>query len=206
MPIRVSRAAATTVKFSSAQEIVIDHTNDSIRLGDGTNFITSTDVGGKQGLDVNIINTELDIELDHTDGDSVQLGDGTNTITATTEGSKVGLDINQIETAELTTMTSSTSMGSDFNTSGVLVDSYRSGSIIFTWSGSNSTRPTLVIEVSHDDTNYAELNGSGKQLKDASGTDGWQIKDFDFKYYRLAYTANTATTGSITATLFGKRV
>lgn len=40
-------------------EVLITHTEDSIRLGDGTNYITSTNVSGKNGLDVNLINTSL---------------------------------------------------------------------------------------------------------------------------------------------------
>jgi len=36
--------------------LVISHIDDSIRIGDGTNLITSTLAFGKQGLDVNIIN------------------------------------------------------------------------------------------------------------------------------------------------------
>lgn len=40
----------------SGFEVIISHTDDSIRLGDGTNFITSTTVGPKVGLDVNVIN------------------------------------------------------------------------------------------------------------------------------------------------------
>lgn len=42
-------------------EVIITHTEDSIRLGDGANFFTSTAVGPKNGLDVSIINTDLDI-------------------------------------------------------------------------------------------------------------------------------------------------
>lgn len=37
------------------------HTQDSVRLGDGTGFFTSTTVGGDLGLDVNIINTALSV-------------------------------------------------------------------------------------------------------------------------------------------------
>lgn len=33
---------------------IISHTSDSIKLGDGTNLITSTTIGPKQGLDVNV--------------------------------------------------------------------------------------------------------------------------------------------------------
>lgn len=38
-------------------EVIIDHTTDSIRLGDGTNLITATVDGSKVGLDVNVLNT-----------------------------------------------------------------------------------------------------------------------------------------------------
>jgi hypothetical protein len=71
------------------------HTEDSMRLGDGTNFLTSTTVGADVGLDVNIINAELEVDLDHTE-DSVRLGDGTNFLTSTTVGADVGLDTNII--------------------------------------------------------------------------------------------------------------
>jgi hypothetical protein len=41
-------------------EVVISHTNDSIRLGDGTSLVTTTTIGPKVGLDVNVIN-QIDI-------------------------------------------------------------------------------------------------------------------------------------------------
>lgn len=40
-------------------EVIITHTEDSIRLGDGTNFLTSTSTLGKVGLDVAIISSVL---------------------------------------------------------------------------------------------------------------------------------------------------
>jgi hypothetical protein len=36
-------------------DVAIDHANDSIRIGDGTNLATITQVGADYGLDVNII-------------------------------------------------------------------------------------------------------------------------------------------------------
>lgn len=38
-------------------EVIIDHTSDSIRLGDGTALFTSTSFNGKIGLDVSIIDS-----------------------------------------------------------------------------------------------------------------------------------------------------
>lgn len=42
MPILVSRASAATVSFSTPQEIIISHVDDSIRLGDGTTLVNVT--------------------------------------------------------------------------------------------------------------------------------------------------------------------
>jgi len=53
VPIRVHKAGSpTTVKFSTPQEIIISHLDDSIRLGDGTTLFTSSSKGAKTGLDV----------------------------------------------------------------------------------------------------------------------------------------------------------
>lgn len=90
----------------------LTHVSDSISLGDGTTLYTGTTVGGDHGLDVNLINanievtqgtspwvvsaTDLDIRsLTHV-SDSVSLGDGTTLYTGTTVGSDHGLDVNII--------------------------------------------------------------------------------------------------------------
>lgn len=59
-------------------EVIIDHTSDSIRLGDGTTLTTVTTVSGKNGLDVNIITQDLDIrDLDASiDNVAIQDSDG----------------------------------------------------------------------------------------------------------------------------------
>jgi hypothetical protein len=48
---------------SSGVIVTITHTDDSIRLGDGTYFFTSTLSGGKVALDVNVINSNLPITI-----------------------------------------------------------------------------------------------------------------------------------------------
>lgn len=58
----------------SGFEVIITHTDDSIRLGDGTNFFTSTVVGPKTGLDVSVIN-ELDIENLDASKDNIAIQD-----------------------------------------------------------------------------------------------------------------------------------
>lgn len=51
--LRVDMGANITL--GGELEVAIDHTTDSIRLGDGTSLITATTIGPKTGLDVNII-------------------------------------------------------------------------------------------------------------------------------------------------------
>lgn len=40
-------------------EVIIDHADDSIRLGDGTKLVTATQNGSKVGIDVNLTNDEI---------------------------------------------------------------------------------------------------------------------------------------------------
>lgn len=68
-------------------EVIISHTDDSIRLGDGTNFITSTTIGSDVGLDCNIINTVDTRQLDAST-DNVAIHDGSgNELKINTDGS-----------------------------------------------------------------------------------------------------------------------
>lgn len=75
--------------INSVERLAVDST-----LKDGAGVaISSTDVGGKQSLDVNVtsgINVEVD--LSHVD-DSIRLGDGTDFFTSHTVNTDVGLDV-----------------------------------------------------------------------------------------------------------------
>lgn len=55
--LRVDIGPGVTITVGGQMEVSINHTEDSIRLGDGTNFLTSTTFGGKTALDVNIIDS-----------------------------------------------------------------------------------------------------------------------------------------------------
>lgn len=129
-------------------------------------------------------------------------------VTSTDIGTdKVGLDTtSRTSLTETSIIASSQSMASDFTSSGVDVREYTNGSIVLTWSGNDSNKPTAILEGSNNDSDYVEINGSGEQLNDASGTTGWEITQFDFAYYRLVYTANTATAGTFSAILYGKHI
>lgn len=89
-------STATIVVPPGGLEINVQHTSDSIRLGDGTNYFTSTTALGKVALDVNMINA-LDVLIDAS-SDSIRLGDGSNLTTLTQNGLKYGLDVNIINT------------------------------------------------------------------------------------------------------------
>ncbi len=94
-------------------DVDLDHTTDSVALGDGTSLLTSTTVGADIGLDVYLLNTSISVtqgtspwvigdggssitvdatnldirDLTHV-SDSVRLGDGTSFFTSTTIGSR----------------------------------------------------------------------------------------------------------------------
>lgn len=69
-------------------ELDISHTDDSIRLGDGTSLVTATTIGPDVGLDVNIINTSLPFSA--TDLDIRDLVFATDKVDVS--GSEVSLD------------------------------------------------------------------------------------------------------------------
>lgn len=81
------RVAATIYAQIGQVEVVIDHTEDSIRLGNGTSFLTSTTVSSDIGLDVYIINENLDIRDLSASQDNVAISDGTNQLIVNADGS-----------------------------------------------------------------------------------------------------------------------
>lgn len=92
----VSQAIRVNATFGgSGGEVIISHLDDSIRLGNGTNFLTSTTVSGKIGLDVNIIGPELaniETELNTLNGKV----DTTNTTLTSIDNKLNNLDIRDL--------------------------------------------------------------------------------------------------------------
>ena len=85
-------------------DVALDHTEDSVRLGDGTTFFTSTSENGDVALDVHLSNTEIAViqgsdspwaveatDLDIRDlsaaQDNVAISDGTDTLGINADGS-----------------------------------------------------------------------------------------------------------------------
>jgi len=78
-----------TTITNAAVDINVSAFTDSIAIADEDgNKVTTTNVGGKESLDVNV----TDITLSHTN-DSVRLGDGITLFSSTTSGAKTALDV-----------------------------------------------------------------------------------------------------------------
>lgn len=84
-PVTQTLRTSATALVPPGLEIEVNHEEDSIRLGDGTNFLTSTSSGPSVGLDVNIINSGLKI-TDGTDQLSIN-SDGSINVNVLTGGS-----------------------------------------------------------------------------------------------------------------------
>lgn len=79
--LRVDAEVTATI---GVVDVNIDHINDSIRIGDGSNLVTTTTSGPKVGLDVNIISS-LDVIIDGSSGDNIiVVGTDDGTIGGTT--------------------------------------------------------------------------------------------------------------------------
>ena len=94
-------------------EVDLSHVDDSVALGDGTNLLTSHNVGSDYGLDVYVLNSALDVNL--------QDGAGTD-LTSTLIGAKQSLDVNvagfsatDIDIRDLTHVSDSVALGDGTN-------------------------------------------------------------------------------------------
>ena len=84
---------AVSVKDGVNVEVDLSHLDDSVRLGDGTSFFTSTSENGDIALDVHISNSNIEV----TQGtDPWVIGDGGNSITV----DAVDLDIRDLSAAQ----------------------------------------------------------------------------------------------------------
>jgi hypothetical protein len=83
LPVQLSNGSVNIGTVNAELEVQLSHKDnypnigdvaDSVRLGDGTNYITSTNVGADVGLDVNIISgTNVEVDVDALDGDNIGL-------------------------------------------------------------------------------------------------------------------------------------
>src|ERR1700722_3826868 len=94
------RTTATATVVGGDLTVETSHTHDSIRLGDGTNYIGSTEVGSQNGLDVYVINSSLPITI--TPNSAFQITNGNVNATLTTIGANNALDVNLVNNTPLT--------------------------------------------------------------------------------------------------------
>jgi hypothetical protein len=92
--VGAKRALDVSIADGVNVEVDLSHVDDSVRLGDGTNFLTSTTVGADIGLDVNLINASIVVTASNLDirdlthvSDSVKIGDGTDFLAVNADGS-----------------------------------------------------------------------------------------------------------------------
>jgi len=97
-----------------------------------------------------------------------------------------------------TTIETSKTMASDFNSTSWNVEGFNRGNIVAVWTSIDGSNSTMVIEGSDNDTDWNEIGSSGVTiLSTVDSSQGWDITSFEFKYYRLAYKANNVTTGTV---------
>lgn len=113
-----SNPLAVSVKDGVNVEVDLSHIDDSVRLGDGTNFFTSTSENGDIALDVHVSNSDLDIrDLVYTQDsieayqggswtiasitNDVNIADGGNSITVDDGGSSLTVDASDLDIRDL---------------------------------------------------------------------------------------------------------
>lgn len=81
------------------------------------------------------------------------------------------------------------------------------GSIQMIWSGADATDGVLMVQVSNDKENWADISSvsDAATVCAASGTVFNDFPDISWKYWRVNYTANSITTGTISILSFLKR-
>lgn len=105
-------------------DVDLDHTEDSVRLGDGTNYFTSTSENSDIALDVHISNTSIaitatDLDIRDLDAsqDNIAISDGTDTleinddgsINITDNGGSITVDASDLDIRDLVAATDSIS-------------------------------------------------------------------------------------------------
>lgn len=85
-PVTQTLRTSATAIIAPGLDVDINHTDDSVRLGNGVDFITSTTIGPDVGLDVNIIN-DVPIEISASDGDNIAISDGVDQLAINSDGS-----------------------------------------------------------------------------------------------------------------------
>ncbi len=102
MSIKIRKHGTVTASFATAQEVAIDHANDSIKIGDGTNLIgTFPNVGGVRSLPVSVqeiaAGSGIATSANQTNGTQrSKVTDGTDNVEIATVGIEKALKVSVI--------------------------------------------------------------------------------------------------------------
>jgi len=101
-----------------------------------------------------------------------------------------------LERAEPKTAKFSGDLSSSFETSGVGCVDFNRGMISATWLGNDGFSGTMEIEISQDNINWNSLGGK-ITLSNAADCQSWILTEISYRFVRLKYTQDTATTGTV---------
>lgn len=162
-------------------EVELSHTTDSVRLGDGTNFLTSTTVSSKVGLDVNVIGGSITTtnSANGTPGSAApsqatQVGgsDGTNlralkvssTGVLSVDGSATTQPVSGTVTSNFTQSSFSTGSKSSIGTSAVQITA-----------SSNVAKIGVTVKAANANTGTVYIGLSGVTAGTTDATDGFEL-------------------------------
>lgn len=91
-PITDANPLAVSVKDGVNVEVDLDHADDSVAIGDGTNLVTVTQNGADYGLDVNLINSSIAVTA--TDLDIRDLAFATDSVDVSGSSVSISGDVN----------------------------------------------------------------------------------------------------------------
>lgn len=94
----------------------------------------------------------------------------------------------------------STIVSTDLNSDAFVLEGYSNLGVVVTWATLNALDGEYSIEVSNDKTNWSALT-SPVTMATAGGSDAVAASNAFFAYCRLKVTANSVTSGTISATI-----
>ena len=100
---------------------------------------------------------------------------------------------------EFTVVPAGQSIGSDFNSPSQDVRYHNRGAIQAIWSGADATDAEIIPQASLDNINWCDLASGSliKKVDAASGCQLYEVTDIGYSYWRVKFTANANTTGTI---------
>ena len=122
--------------------------------------------------------TSFAIELDAADGDSVEV---------------------RSMAVDVTTILNAVAASSNQTSSGVNILKYKGFCAFISWTGLDAADGAVKLQASIDDTTYSDITGTSTTMATTPSSILLNITDAYYKYFRVVYTKNSVTTGTVTA-------